>query len=994
MARSMIVCLAFLLMSGFLAETVHAGELHVSPKGDDKHAGTADAPLQTIGAALARIRNVVKPMKIVLHEGVYNGEHIVRAPDKLPKDGLGQLIIRAADGANVIFDGGSAATSATERQPGVYVFEGRTAAMWETDARVRYVEAGDERTVLQSPGTFVNADGKVTFHTSDSQPAASHRVGYARDNFAFRVMRPNVVIDGLHFQNYLAGTWSCGVFLNADHGTIRNCTARNSRAGFFTYLQQSPRIENCVIEDIGCGIYAMGKDIQLFNNTIVKTRDRFVVPTYWQDDTGIQCYYPAKGGEIEGNVVIGFAQGIYCKCNGTFRVEYNTVIDSHGAIYRSKWQNGNVYRFNVIVGTVEPFHNPNYLRAGTEVNENLIWQPENLVLFHDCLKKAAMAGNTGNVVADPLFVDAQAGDYRLMPNSPAVRLAKGSRPWGAMPAVDATHVDKQPPTVKLSLRAPAKASGSFGVEFFERDPWNGGGRSQVRQHRKADPEVDYITSSQTVEVIVVAHDAADKPRKIQMRFNGEPWGEVRAFLPRPKVKLPDGDAVHQLDVRVADGNDNWSTPASLRIRLQNTPPVLVDQPVFYSNANGAIVSFVTDRLALATLVLPDGRRLNQPMRVKRHWDVMAGGDEVIEWTEPRTVHHVPILDGIGPTYHIELRDVLGNSTTTDEFFASTGGQPKTLTVGPDGRDVDGAPVLKTIQFAVDRALPGDTVLIKPGVYTEEVFIGHGGKEGAPITIRGKVPGKVILDGVRRLSSLFRLENAPHIHLDQLEIRWFTRRGSGVYAADSPNLSVTNCKIWNMHFDYAWGEGYGLFLHRSPNLRVDHNLIFRMEIGVLLLDSPGAQVTYNTGVQCLLGAVGVYVRSGHGTVIQNNCFTFNGNDQLYFEELSPGEFGSLHVDYNNLGTVIGKAYGKDKKADRSVKPPHRLINPQSKAIVYFNAKRFLNMDSYREVTGFGKHSIYADPKFVDPVNHNFHLRPDSPNIGAGTDGSTIGAFGTE
>jgi len=41
-----------------------------------------------------------------------------------------------------------------------------------------------------------------------------------------------------------------------------------------------------------------------------------------------------------------------------------------------------------------------------------------------------------------------------------------------------------------------------------------------------------------------------------------------------------------------------------------------------------------------------------------------------------------------------------------------------------------------------------------------------------------------------------------------------------------------------------------------------------------------------------------------------------------------------------------------------------------------------------------HSIFADPKYADPENWDFRLRPDSPNIAGGEGGTTIGALGAK
>ncbi|MGA8199003.1 MAG: choice-of-anchor Q domain-containing protein, partial [Candidatus Sulfotelmatobacter sp.] len=41
------------------------------------------------------------------------------------------------------------------------------------------------------------------------------------------------------------------------------------------------------------------------------------------------------------------------------------------------------------------------------------------------------------------------------------------------------------------------------------------------------------------------------------------------------------------------------------------------------------------------------------------------------------------------------------------------------------------------------------------------------------------------------------------------------------------------------------------------------------------------------------------------------------------------------------------------------------------------------DNYVQSTGNDRHSQFLDPRFVDAAANDFHLRSDSPAIGAGT-----------
>jgi hypothetical protein len=81
----------------------------------------------------------------------------------------------------------------------------------------------------------------------------------------------------------------------------------------------------------------------------------------------------------------------------------------------------------------------------------------------------------------------------------------------------------------------------------------------------------------------------------------------------------------------------------------------------------------------------------------------------------------------------------------------------TLVVDPQGS-------LKTIQAAADVAVPGDTVLIRPGVYRESVRFNRSGTADQPITFLG---ADVVIDGAG-FSSV--LTGGRHITLKDLTVR--------------------------------------------------------------------------------------------------------------------------------------------------------------------------------------------------------------------------------
>jgi len=69
-------------------------------------------------------------------------------------------------------------------------------------------------------------------------------------------------------------------------------------------------------------------------------------------------------------------------------------------------------------------------------------------------------------------------------------------------------------------------------------------------------------------------------------------------------------------------------------------------------------------------------------------------------------------------------------------------------------------------------------------------------------------------------------------------------------------------------------------------------------------------------------------------------------------------------------------------------PNATTPPEKRGSPYWRPETF---EDWQEFAGKDKHSIFADPRHHDLVEFDFRLNPDSPNIGAGENGTTIGAM---
>lgn len=71
-------------------------------------------------------------------------------------------------------------------------------------------------------------------------------------------------------------------------------------------------------------------------------------------------------------------------------------------------------------------------------------------------------------------------------------------------------------------------------------------------------------------------------------------------------------------------------------------------------------------------------------------------------------------------------------------------------VAPDGFDGFLGPsrrfAVRTLQRAAEIAEPGETILVWPGIYREEVHLRRGGRPGQPLVLRAAVPGQAVISG--------------------------------------------------------------------------------------------------------------------------------------------------------------------------------------------------------------------------------------------------------
>ncbi len=123
----------------------------------------------------------------------------------------------------------------------------------------------------------------------------------------------------------------------------------------------------------------------------------------------------------------------------------------------------------------------------------------------------------------------------------------------------------------------------------------------------------------------------------------------------------------------------------------------------------------------------------------------------------------------------------------------------------------------TIQAAVNAARPGDLVLIRPGVYHENVTVGDGHER---IVIRGLDRNRVVLDGRDRLGDGIAV-HADGVAVENLTVRRYVVNGV-VWSPAGESGGGRPLQGWRGSYITAYDNGlYGIYAFGAQHGRFDH-----------------------------------------------------------------------------------------------------------------------------------------------------------------------------
>jgi hypothetical protein len=215
----------------------------------------------------------------------------------------------------------------------------------------------------------------------------------------------------------------------------------------------------------------------------------------------------------------------------------------------------------------------------------------------------------------------------------------------------------------------------------------------------------------------------------------------------------------------------------------------------------------------------------------------------------------------------------------------------TIVVGPG----------QSIQAAVDRAQPGDTIVIKPGTYRESVLVR---KDRLTIKGSGAGPAGTILqpgpsdpanpcsrDGGNGICVFGTASNrVGGVTITHLVVRDYA--GDGIVAVETDNLVVAVVTA-------RGNGGYGIARFASGGgAIVDSLAVDNRDAGFYVGDSPNAQADV-VGNVSRGNELGVFVRHARRVAVEGNVLTGNCIGVLLLNDDQPGGAGNHVVGFNDV-----------------------------------------------------------------------------------------------
>lgn len=821
------------------------------------------------------------------------------------------------------------------------------------------------------PGSFL-LDRKalrIYIHFTDDGGPDKHHMELCTLYGTFYVSGKNdIIIEGFTIRD----AWrERGAGITFAHKSQR-CIVRDTRFencwhGFVAALDaEDCAIENCELVNCPDGIrFEYLHRGRCVGNRVVRRADNWP----WQPakpSVGIYFYCFYNDGEnmawIENNYVENYGDGFRLKAPAVAVCRNNTIVNCPVGIQHRQGQRRDFVN-NIFLNCDQPFAMSRDEIPPQFVSDyNLFYhttRPE--VLEKSLAQWREMTGkDVHSLTAAPKILGRWPAELSLAPTSPCLGAGEKGGHIGSLPAAPKLPQDTRPPVGSITIAAEASAwrppapSASQREETLLAEPW--------QRALDAMSARTYVRESASLKLD--AWDAEGDVSNMRFSEDGRDWSQPLPYAATHQFPLSPGDGEKTIHAQFADRAGNWSEPATATIWRKQQPPKLVGQVNTVSNGQGLRFSWTASEPCEG--VLHYGPTADCPRSRRAFLFPAASGnaEHVVFLNATQIAPDKPVF------FKVELRDSAGNVSMTEPQQASLQGQPRRLFVSPGGDDsADGSESKpwRTLAQAARSALPGDTVTIKRGLYYEPLVPCVGGfSEETRVTYQAE-PGTIIERAGQHPFGVL-LQGLDFVTVAGLEIRGFNQ--------DGVNVSQCNDIIIrgnNVHSGYAerltqrqpYVGDRGIVFYLAKRCSAESNTLYWNCHDLMYYYTEDCRGDHNTIVETVYSGVTVWATYKHLT-LTNNIIVHNGNDQITMS-MAPDKDNVLVSDYNCW-----------------------LKRPTSKRLSLIDGKVTQTLEEFREAYGTDAHSIMADPLFEDQANGILTLKPGSPCLKAGENGTNIGA----
>jgi hypothetical protein len=281
----------------------------------------------------------------------------------------------------------------------------------------------------------------------------------------------------------------------------------------------------------------------------------------------------------------------------------------------------------------------------------------------------------------------------------------------------------------------------------------------------------------------------------------------------------------------------------------------------------------------------------------------------------------------------------------------------------------------TIQAGIDAASAGDTVLVSPGNYYENLDF-----KGKAITVASAAgPETTILDGshVGAVVNFSSGEGPDSVIMGFTIQNGYSSWGSGISLFGASPTIVSNVIQFNDEVIGYWGAGIGGW---SSSPIIEQNL-FQHNTGdnqfltgvIAFVNSSSPLVANNLFINNSCRAIDMTLPTGNAPIVINN--TIVGNPVGIHVDARVDTSGQLY--FNNI--LSGNAVGLEVVFGSPPNYPTWANN-----LVFGGQTTYSGIPDQTGLNG----NLSADPLFVDPTNGDFQLQPGSPAIDAGNNAAPL------